>query len=102
MKTFKDYISENTLIGKTFWFEYHCLESKDSCDVELWKRSQQKVKVLSIKEYGEGKTKLERLDNGTPRIYKIKFNDGFTGDAFEDELIASPKNFERPAPPKDL
>jgi len=86
-------------INKVLWFEYHCFESMDSCDAELWLHSHQQVTVLSIVERGFGKTPKERGHNGEPRIYKIRFNDGFEYDAFEDELMRTPKEFVRPAPP---
>ena len=28
-------------VGKTFWFEYNCYESPESCDAEIWYRSHQ-------------------------------------------------------------
>jgi len=88
--------------GQKLWFEYHCLESKDSQDYPLWLHSHQKVKVLGIAS-NEGmfipKFK-ERIDEGIPLVYKIKFADGKVAEAFEDELLDSPKKFSRPNPPR--
>lgn len=87
-------------IGKEFWFEYHCFESHSSCDVKIWYHSHQRTTVLSISEPGNGHTPEERADSGEPRVYKVKFSDGFEADAFEDELMDSPDEFFRPDPPK--
>jgi len=94
--------SETTddVVGKEFWFEYHCFESPKSCDAELWYRTHNKVLVLSIEEHGCGDTKLERLLEGCPRVYRVVFEDGFEYDVFEDELMESKEEFERPDAPK--
>jgi hypothetical protein len=94
--------SETTddVVGKEFWFEYHCFESPKSCDAELWYRTHNKVLVLSIVELGCGETKLERLLEGCPRVYRVVFEDGFEYDVFEDELMESKEKFERPDVPK--
>jgi polyhydroxyalkanoate synthesis regulator phasin len=96
--------SETTdyVVGKEFWFEYHCFESPKSCDAELWYRTHNKVLVLSIEEHGCGDTKLERLLEGCPRVYRVVFEDGFEYDVFEDELMESKEEFERPDAPKNL
>jgi hypothetical protein len=95
-------LSETTddVVGKEFWFEYHCFESPKSCDTELWYRTHNKVLVLSIVELGCGDTKLERLLEGCPRVYRVVFEDGFEYDVFEDELMESKEEFERPDAPK--
>jgi len=95
-------LSETTddVVGNKFWFEYHCFESPKSCDAELWYRTHNKVLVLSIVELGCGDTKLERLLEGCPRVYRVVFEDGFEYDVFEDELMESKKEFERPDAPK--
>ena len=95
-------LSETTddVVGKEFWFEYHCFESPKSCDAELWYRTHNKVLVLSIVELGCGDTKLERLLEGCPRVYRVVFEDGFEYDVFEDELMESKEEFERPDAPK--
>ena len=86
--------------GDVCWFEYHCNESPNSADAELWYRSHQKVKILKLDAKGYGKTKQERGDNGHPAVYKIQFGDGFKGGAFEDKLVDSTSEFYRPDPPK--
>jgi hypothetical protein len=95
-------LSETTddVVGNKFWFEYHCFESPKSCDAELWYRTHNKVLVLSIVEPGCGDTKLERLLEGCPRVYRVVFEDGFEYDVFEDELMESKEEFERPDAPK--
>ena len=106
MKLLKTYnqlfenLKSDDKVGKEFWFEYHCLESPSSQDSEIWYHSHQKVKVLDIVELGNGKTKEERLEIGEPRIYKVKFNDDFICDIFEDELLNNKSEFCRPEPPK--
>jgi len=88
--------------GDICWFEYHCNESPESCDADLWYRSHQKVKVVKLDAKGYGKTKIERGENGHPAVYIIQFDDGFSKGAFEDELVDSPKEFYRPDPPEKL
>jgi hypothetical protein len=95
--------------GQVLWFEYHCLESHDSCDAALWYRSQQRVTVLRLAPndgyYPAGgvlpiPSFAERMECATPIAYSIRFADGFEADAVEDELLDSPLEFERPSPPK--
>lgn len=85
------------------WFEYHCNESHSSDDAQLWYRSHQKVKVLEIENlenFHLGTTMKERIEElGCPLAYKIKFEDGFEGTAYEDELLNSPEEFTREDPP---
>ena len=80
------------VIGKEFWFEYHCWESHESCDAQLWNHSHQKVKVLE-----RGDDEHDEYP-GEPKIYKVRFEDGWEYDVFEDELMDSPKKFYRPDP----
>ena len=87
-------------VGKEFWFEYHCWEDEKSSDAELWYHSHQRCKVLSIEEPGIGDTQKERAEEGCPRVYKVEFDDGFIWSCFEDELLESTDEFERPDPPK--
>ncbi len=83
------------------WFEYHCNESHDSGDAQLWYRSHRRVRVIGIKERGQGKDCIERAENGCPRVYRVRFlHDGFEGDVFEDELLLTKSEFERPNPPQ--
>ena len=102
-KTFKDFLTESDKfddkVGKTFWFEYHCYESPESCDAELWYRSHQQVKVIGVSEWSHDNLQ-DRIEDATPRVYRIRFNDGFEGDAWEDELVNSPDEFYRPNPPQ--
>jgi hypothetical protein len=89
-------------IGETLFFEYHCFESDASQDAELWYRSHQKVEVLGFAD-NDGwdiKTLEERCECGCPIVYKIRFQDGFEGDAFEDELLDSEDEYYRPDPPE--
>lgn len=79
--------------GETAYYEYHCLQSHDSADAQLWYRSHQAVTVIAIVEPGYGRTATARLNNGEPRIYQIRFADGHIGDAFEDELLTDPRHF---------
>lgn len=88
--------------GTKRWFEYHCWESNDSADAELWHRSHQQVEVLdcdNAKEYGKYTWK-ERQEDGNPLVYRIRFADGHVGAAFEDELLYRKSQFCRPNPPK--
>jgi hypothetical protein len=87
-------------VGKTYWFEYHCLESEESCDAKLWHHSHKKAKVLSLEELGYGKTIKKRGEEGQPAVFKVEFADGLKYDVYEDELMTSKKSFFRPSPPK--
>jgi hypothetical protein len=99
--------------GDVLWFEYHCWESPSSSDAELWYRSHRKVTVLNVASNdaydprhpgrtikGGLITMRDRGEAGLPIVYRVKFADGFVADATEDELLDSPKEYERPAPPK--
>jgi hypothetical protein len=89
-------------VGSKWYFEYHCYEGHDSADAKLWYHSHQVVEILSCEnddEFGD-LTFEERIDNGTPLVYKVKFSDGFKSEVFEDELCASPEDYCRPDPPK--
>lgn len=93
--------ADDPKVGKEFWFEYHCLESPDSQDAEMWYHSHQKCTVLEVSELGGvDMTKEERMEEGEPRVYKVRFEDGYEWSAFEDEILDSPEEFERPDPPK--
>ena len=86
-------------VGKEFWFEYHCYESPESCDAEIWYRSHQKVKVIGVSEWSYD-DKEWRQEDGNPRVYLVEWIDGYQYDVFEDELMESKDEFERPDPPK--
>ena len=90
----------NKIVGGTFWFEYHCWESPESCDAELWYHSHQKVLVLKCVEKGYGKTFDTRIENSHLRHYKIRFSDGYEHEAVEDELMLFKRDFYRPSPPR--
>ena len=86
-------------VGRIFWFEYHCYESPESCDAEIWYRSHQKVKVIGVSEWSYD-DKEWRQEDGNPRVYLVEWSDGYQYDVFEDELMESPDEFHRPDPPK--
>lgn len=69
-------------------FEYHCYESGDSCDAELWHHTHQEVIILNKL------TNIDEADIG--RMYRVRFSDGFEGDVCDDELVKSPKDYYRP------
>ena len=41
-------------------------------------------------------------ENGEPRVYRARFEDGFEYDVWEDEVMNSPNEFYRPNPPKSV
>ena len=86
--------------GKSYWFEYHCWESDQSADAELWHHSHQRVRVIKRIQDGGGKDEDARCYNGDCACYKVVFADGFKADAMEDELLDSKRDFTRPDPPK--
>ena len=92
-------IREEEKVGKEFWFEYHCFESDKSCDAEIWYRSHQKVKVVDVAHWSLD-DKQFRYEDGQFRVYLVEWKDGFRYDVFEDELMESKDEFERPDPPK--
>ena len=96
-------LHEQWIPGEQAWFEYHCFESDASCDAELWHHSHQQVTVvrqLGPDEVDEGEGTIdERLELGMPRMYEIRFEDGFSGHVTEDELSDSKADWERPDPP---
>jgi len=72
-------------------FEYHCYEGEDSGDAELWHHTHQQVTILAKLPDSEA------IGSGQPiKMYHIRFADGFEYDCFEDELVRSPADFERP------
>lgn len=94
--------------NKTYWrpgelayFEYHCCQSHESSDAEIWYRSQQPVEVLGIVEPGVGRTMMKRIEYNIPRIYRVRFLDGLEWDVFEDELLTSPKHYDPVFEPGD-
>jgi len=86
------------------FFEYHCNESFTSADVQIWLRSHQIVEILkceNIESYHEDTTFEQRLDDGIPLVYIIRFSDGFERGAFEDELLDSKEEYSRGDPPTE-
>ncbi len=84
------------------WFEYHCEESHESADARLWYHSHQLVTVLACEndaDFGH-MTQVERFEGCVPLVYKIQFADGFESAAFEDELLDSENEYQRPPPPR--
>lgn len=82
------------------WFEYHCNESHDSSDAPAWYHSHQEVTVLyPVNADDVPATRAERIEDGNPLVYHVLFDDGLTWHVFEDELLDSPAEFKRPAPP---
>lgn len=69
----------------TAWFEYHCWESDESADVEIWRRTHQRVTVL----------RMLTLQESDYEMYEVRFTDGLTWHVFADELMRSSKQFER-------
>lgn len=89
-------------LGRRRWFEYHCWESPESADSELWYRSHQRVTIVALEAIEDGAEKLtmvQRLDGGIPAVYRVRFNDGYQGSVFEDELLCWRSEFQRPTPP---
>lgn len=68
------------------WFEYHCFESEQSADADIWQRTHQKVTVL----------RMLRPDESDYEMYEIQFADGLIRDVFADELMNTQSKFERP------
>jgi hypothetical protein len=89
-------------IGKRFWFEYHCWESDQSGDAEVWYHSHQQCTVLSFADCDPCffPTIVGRGEAGHCLLYRVRFDDGLEWDVFEDELMTSKDNFCRPDPPK--
>jgi len=85
-------------IGRRYWFEYHCNESHDSGDAEVWYHSHQQCVVLGFSECDPASytTFEERMDGGMVLVYRVRFDDGLEWEVFEDELSDSRKHFCRP------
>ncbi len=97
-KKLKGNVSRGVKVRCKYWFEYHCNESLKSPDAPAWLRSHEQVVVVRIVEPGIGRTYDRRVDNGAPRVLRVRWNDGFEWDVFEDELLNSPGGFCRPDP----
>jgi hypothetical protein len=98
------YTREAWATGERPWFEYHCWESEQSSDAQMWFRSHEQVEVLAHDAADHDCLRPlpydERAESCQPCLYTIRFNDGFTGTCFEDELFANTLAYERPDPPK--
>lgn len=68
------------------WFEYHCYEGEDSADAKLWHHTHQEVEV--VQKLSENET--------DSCMYQVRFPDGFESPIYDDELLESPAQFERP------
>lgn len=85
-------------IGDQPLFEYHCNESHDSSDAEIWYRSHQRVTIIAHVEVFD-MPQSERFELGHQIIYRVRFQCGLEWDVFEDELLDSEAEYERPEPP---
>lgn len=93
--------------GDTAYFEYHCFESSESSDAALWHRSHEPVTI--VRHCGpedhdpclraDQPTIIERGEDGSPCLYRVRFAGGAEYDVFEDELLTDPAGYERPNPP---
>lgn len=97
---FRDFIIP---FGTVCFFEYHCRESSDSPDAELWYHSHSEVIVqrcVNPKYLSAAATMRARLEEcGMPLAYEVRFLDGFFGVAMEDELLLMKDDYARPDPP---
>lgn len=104
--TYEDIHREQWQPGEVAFFEYHCYEGHDSADAQAWYHSHQQVTVLEECYLGTPDsprtagivTASERSDAAWPVCYEVRFADGLTWTAFEDELLTRPY-YERPDPP---
>lgn len=94
------YCKEAWQPGEIAWFEYHCWESPDSGDAEIWYRSHQQVTILHEGDHDgwSGSSFIQRGHAGTPKTYRVRWLDGYEDDVFEDELLTDAAAFARPDP----
>ena len=71
-------------------FEYHCWESEDSGDAELWHHTHQFVSVIRKLKVGQ------EVDEEVGKMYQVEFTDGLNWDVFDDELLKYSSEFIRP------
>jgi len=76
-------------IGQRFLFEYRCWESEESSDAELWHRTHRPVTVIEQIELDPGS------ESEVGRMWKVRFDDGFVGDVFEEELLKESSEYQR-------
>lgn len=84
--------------GEQAHYEYHCNMQPDSSDYHLYQRTQQPVTVQGLSPNAEDfaeeyPTLGQRSEQGLPRVYRIRFNDGHEDDAWEDELLTHPQHY---------
>jgi len=70
--------------GDRVFFEYHCEQSNESCDAELWHHTRQWAVVVAVVMYPE-------VDLELSPMYVICFEDGYQHDVFNDEITARPR-----------
>ena len=78
-----------TKIGKRFLFEYRCWESEESSDADLWHRTHEPVTVVGEVDLDEG----SRAEVG--RVWVVRFDDGYIGHVFDEELMKTSSQFQR-------
>jgi len=95
-----EFLREQWLPGDEAYFEYHCTEAHESAHAEWWYRSHQKIIVLGETDHDgwPGSTFRERAEASQPKVYSVRWPDGFEGAVFEDELLTSPSGYSRPEP----
>jgi hypothetical protein len=75
--------------GSRLLFAYNCDRSDASAHVAWHDRSGQSVTVVGRYDVDvgwESSTRAERVDAAMPWVYLVRWDDGFEGGAFEDEL----------------
>ena len=70
-------------VGDRVLFEYNCWKSSESKDAELWFRTGKCVDIVGVLR--EDLVDVEEVGY----MYKVKFDDGFVGDVFDDEISFS-------------
>lgn len=84
------------VVGQRRLFIYMCQESHDSTDAELWYRTMRPAVVIH---------ELKKVDPEVGRMFKIRFDDGYTADANWYELpsatdvVLEPSRVRRTNPP---
>jgi len=70
--------------GDRVFFEYHCLQSDESCDAELWHHTRQWAVVVAVVTHPE-------VDLELSPMYIIRFEDDYQHDVFNDEVTERPR-----------
>jgi len=96
-------VEDLAVIGRRYWFEYHCWESHESGDAKVWYHSHQQCVVLGFAKCDPCffQTIQERGEAGHCLLYRVRFDDGLEWDVFEDELMDDQEQFCRPDPPPE-